>query len=88
MSYNGDVIYSVKDYGSGIAREDQERIFERFYRVDKARSRGTGGSGLGLSIAREIAEDHQGKLTVDSTLGEGSTFTMVLPVMKEGPDEK
>ncbi|MEI3599692.1 MULTISPECIES: ATP-binding protein, partial [unclassified Oceanobacillus] len=86
--YNGDVIYSVKDYGSGIAREDQERIFERFYRVDKARSRGTGGSGLGLSIAREIAEDHQGKLTVDSTLGEGSTFTMVLPVMKEGPDEK
>lgn len=88
FTYNGDVIYSVKDYGSGIAPEDQERIFERFYRVDKARSRETGGSGLGLSIAREIAEDHQGKLTVDSTLGEGSTFTMVLPIMKEGPDEK
>ncbi|MCF3944630.1 sensor histidine kinase [Oceanobacillus alkalisoli] len=87
FTYNGDVIYSVKDYGSGISPEDQERIFERFYRVDKARSRETGGSGLGLSIAKEIAESHHGKLTVESAAGEGSMFTLVLPAMKKADRE-
>lgn len=83
FAYDGDVIFSVKDFGSGISQEDQDRIFERFYRVDKARSRETGGTGLGLSIALEIAEEHQGKLTVDSTEGEGSTFTLSLPQFKD-----
>ena len=83
FTYKREVIFSVKDFGKGISKEDQNRIFERFYRVDKARSRETGGTGLGLSIALDIAEAHDGKLTVDSTPGEGSTFTLVLPVLKE-----
>jgi signal transduction histidine kinase len=70
----------VADTGIGIARSDVDRVFERFYRVDVARSRATGGTGLGLSIVRHAAERHGGTVTVDSILGEGSTFTVVLPV--------
>lgn len=83
FTHNGEVIFSVKDFGKGVAEEEQERIFERFYRVDKARSRETGGTGLGLAIAKSITEEHQGKLTIDSIAGEGSTFTLVLPILRE-----
>lgn len=71
---------AVSDRGMGIPTRDIDRIFERFYRVDQARSRDTGGSGLGLSIVRNVARNHGGRVEVRSRLGEGSTFTIVLPV--------
>ena len=70
----------VRDEGIGIPRRDRERIFERFYRVDRARSRWTGGTGLGLAIVRHVAAYHGGEVAVDSVEGEGSTFTLCLPV--------
>ena len=80
---NGWVKISITDTGIGISEEQQEFIFERFYRTDKARSREFGGSGLGLSIALRIAQSHNGKLTVTSKLHEGSTFTLWLPEAQE-----
>ncbi len=77
---DGWVRVSVADTGVGIAPEDQARIFDRFWRVDRARTRMAGGSGLGLSIARSIAEAHGGSLSVDSELGKGSTFELLLPL--------
>jgi two-component system sensor histidine kinase SenX3 len=75
-----DVIeYAVIDRGVGIPQLDRDRIFERFYRVDRGRSRATGGTGLGLSIVRHVATSHGGEVTVDSAEGEGSTFTLRLP---------
>jgi len=71
---------SVADHGSGIPARDLDRIFERFYRVDHGRSRETGGTGLGLSIVRHVANNHQGWVDVESREGEGSTFTLVLPL--------
>ena len=73
------VSISVVDQGIGIAAKDHQRIFERFYRVDRARSRSTGGSGLGLSIVRHVVSNHGGTVSVVSEEGRGSTFTMVLP---------
>lgn len=73
------VSISVIDQGIGIAAKDHQRIFERFYRVDKARSRTTGGSGLGLSIVRHVVSNHGGTVSVASEEGRGSTFTIVLP---------
>ena len=73
----------VIDHGIGISEEDQERIFERFYRSDYSRSRDDGGTGLGLSIVKHIALAHGGLINVTSKLGEGSTFTLLLPVVEE-----
>src|SRR5262249_53456060 len=70
---------AVIDRGVGIPARDLERIFERFYRVDRARSRLTGGTGLGLSIVRHVAVNHSGSVRVESREGEGSTFTLRLP---------
>jgi two-component system, OmpR family, sensor histidine kinase SenX3 len=72
---------SVTDRGVGIPSRDLERIFERFYRVDRARSRATGGTGLGLSIVRHVTVNHGGCVTVDSKEGEGSTFVLCLPAV-------
>jgi two-component system sensor histidine kinase SenX3 len=75
-----NVRLSVQDHGVGIPARDLDRIFERFYRVDHGRSRDTGGTGLGLSIVRHVANNHQGWVDVESREGEGSTFTLVLPI--------
>lgn len=76
---------SVADNGPGIPSRDLERIFERFYRVDRARSRETGGTGLGLAIVRHVATNHGGVVTVDSREGEGSKFTLRLPASPAAP---
>jgi len=76
----GRAVVSVRDNGVGIAEEEHARIFERFYRVDKARSREMGGAGLGLAIAQWIVQQHHGKITVESTLGAGSIFRIELPL--------
>ena len=77
---NGQALIEVQDTGMGIAPQDQARVFERFYRVDKARSRELGGTGLGLSIVKHIAVIHQGQVFVESTPGIGSTFRASLPI--------
>lgn len=74
------VVVSITDEGVGIPVKDQGRVFERFYKVDRARQRGLGGTGLGLAIARHIAEAHGGRLWLESVEGEGSTFSFSLPL--------
>ena len=81
---DGDGVVVVTDTGMGIPGRDLGRIFERFYRVDVARSRQTGGTGLGLAIVKHVAERHRGKVTVKSLLGEGSTFTLRVPSVGGG----
>ncbi len=76
----------VSDQGIGVPKRDQERIFERFYRVDRARSRWTGGTGLGLAIVRHVAAYHGGDVTLTSAEGQGSTFTIRLPLSAGGAD--
>ncbi|PWU70145.1 HAMP domain-containing sensor histidine kinase [Gracilibacillus dipsosauri] len=74
-----ELTISVKDFGEGLSKEDQQHIFDRFYRVDKARSRKSGGTGLGLAICHSIIQAHGGTITIESELNEGSTFTIHLP---------
>src|SRR5207247_10740321 len=75
----GGIEFTVTDTGIGIPAEAQPRVFERFYRVDKARSRELGGTGLGLSIVKHIAETHGGRVGLQSEVGQGSCFTLWLP---------
>jgi hypothetical protein len=81
-------VLSVADTGIGIAPEDQGRIFERFYRVDKARSRQLGGTGLGLSIAKHVALSHGGNISLKSTPGRGTTFRVQIPLARENGGDK
>jgi two-component system phosphate regulon sensor histidine kinase PhoR len=76
----GLAVLAVKDNGLGIDESDQERIFERFYRVDKARSQSLGGTGLGLAIVKHIVQSHKGRLQLKSKLNQGSTFTITIPL--------
>ena len=82
---DNEVSMVVQDHGIGIPAKDLDRIFERFYRVDQARSRETGGTGLGLSIVRHVARNHGGSITVSSREGEGSTFMLVMPTGLNAP---
>lgn len=79
-SSDGFAVVDVADTGEGIPTADLDRVFERFYRVDTARSRETGGTGLGLAIVRHVVEGHGGRVSVTSELGQGSTFTVELPL--------
>jgi two-component system sensor histidine kinase SenX3 len=83
----GDVRVSVTDQGIGIATKDHERVFERFYRVDRARSRATGGTGLGLSIVRHVVTNHGGRIELVSEEGLGAAFTMILPRLDDSLGE-
>ena len=83
LSVQGDeAVVEVEDTGIGVEPQDRDRIFERFYRVDKARSRELGGTGLGLAIVKHIAFVHGGRVAVDSTPGAGSTFSIFLPLTR------
>ena len=80
LATTGDTVeIHIKDYGIGIAKEYQEKIFEKFYRIDKARSRSKGGSGLGLAIVKDIVELHNGKISIESEKGKGAEFIIKLP---------
>ena len=83
------VSIAVTDRGIGIAQADQQRVFERFFRVDKARSRLTGGTGLGLAIVKHVAANHDGTIALWSKPGTGSTFTLSIPldVLGEADDD-
>ena len=74
-----NAVLKVTDTGMGIPEEAIGHVFERFYRVDKARSRATGGSGLGLAIVRSIVQRNRGEISVSSVVGQGTTFTVVFP---------
>jgi signal transduction histidine kinase len=85
VKQESDAVISISDTGIGISPEHLPHIFERFYRVDKARARADGGVGLGLAIAKIIAESHKGNIEVESELGKGTTFTISIPV--KGPED-
>lgn len=80
-SSNNQLEIAIQDFGEGISEDDLEKIFNRFYRVDKARSRFKGGNGLGLSIAQQLAENYGGKISADSVLGKGTIFYVTFPIV-------
>ena len=86
LTQDDNAIMQIKDTGMGIPEDAMPHIFERFYRVDKARSRKTGGSGLGLAIVRTMVERNQGSITVDSQVGNGTTFTVTFPIFDIGEE--
>jgi two-component system phosphate regulon sensor histidine kinase PhoR len=79
---SGSTVFSVKDSGSGIAPEHLPRLTERFYRVDRSRSRETGGTGLGLAIVKHVAQRHAAELLIESVPGVGSTFSIMFPAVR------
>jgi len=83
-----EIEFFVQDFGPGIASEHVTRIFERFYRVDKARSREAGGTGLGLAIVKHIVQAHGGRVRAESELGSGTTFLFTLPMAAEKRSEE
>jgi len=82
---SGAVFIEVRDEGPGLGEEDRRRVFERFYRVDRSRSREMGGTGLGLSLVKWTAEAHEGCIEIDTEVGRGSTFRLTLPASADGP---
>jgi two-component system phosphate regulon sensor histidine kinase PhoR len=80
-----EAVISISDSGMGIPKSEQQRIFERFYRMDDARSREVGGTGLGLSISKHLIEAHSGRIELSSQIGQGSTFSIILPVPESSP---
>lgn len=78
---------AIQDFGEGISEEDVKKVFNRFYRVDKARSRDKGGNGLGLSIAQRLVEGYHGKISLESSVGYGSIFRITLPIVKDEPSD-
>jgi len=79
---DGQLFFKVRDSGPGIAGEHLPRLTERFYRVDRSRSRETGGTGLGLAIVKHVAQRHGAELSIESKLGHGSTFSLLFPAMR------
>ena len=80
---DAEIVISVQDHGPGIPKEHHARLFERFYRADRARSRKLGGTGLGLAIVKHIAHAHGGRVSVESTQGKGSIFSLHLPLLEK-----